>query len=118
MRLRISELSAQQLPADLPATVERVIDVALAQRPDLAARLAALRAREAEVRSAQAAYFPRIGVTGNVGGALRDYRAGPPFASHTDDEAVYGAFLGIEWNLFDGLEADAGPALDAAAVRA
>src|SRR5262249_8300637 len=99
VRLRVSELGAQPLPTDLPETVDRVIDVALAQRPDLAARLASLRAREAEVRRAQAAYFPRIGVTGNVGGALRDYRAGPPFASHTDEEAVYGAFLGVEWNL-------------------
>ena len=102
VRLRVSELGAQPLPPALPATVERVIDAALAQRPDLAARLALLRAREAEVRRAQAAYLPRIGVTGNVGGALRDYRAGPPFASHTDDEAVYGGFLGIEWTLFDG----------------
>jgi outer membrane protein TolC len=102
VHLHVSELGVQPLPTDLPATVDRVIDAALAQRPDLAARLASLRAREAEVRRAQATYFPRIGVTGNVGGAVRDYRAGPPFASHTDDEAVYGAFLGLEWNLFDG----------------
>jgi outer membrane protein TolC len=100
--LRVSELGAQPLPTDLPATVDRVIDAALAQRPDLAARLASLRAREAEVRRAQAAYYPRIGVTGNVGGAVRDYRAGPPFASHSDEVALYGAFLGIEWNIFDG----------------
>jgi outer membrane protein TolC len=125
VKLRVRELREQPLPADLPATVERVIDAALAQRPDLAARLASLRAREAEVRRAKAAYFPRIGVTGNVGGALRDYRAGPPFASHTDDEAVYGAFLGVEWNLFDGFarentvrEAEAGAGAARADVAA
>src|SRR5262249_53158590 len=99
VHLRVSELGVQPLRNDRPAAAGRVIDAALAQRPDLAARLAAPRAREAEVRRAQAAYFPRIGVTGNVGGAVRDYRAGPPFASHTDEEAVYGAFLGVEWNL-------------------
>lgn len=101
-RLRVSDLGAQALPADLPETVEHVIDGALARRPDLAGRLAALRAREAAVRRARADFFPRLGVTGNVGGALRDYRAGPPFESHTDDEPTYGAFLGFEWTLFDG----------------
>jgi hypothetical protein len=33
VRLRVSELGAQPLPTDLPATVDRVIDVALAAAP-------------------------------------------------------------------------------------
>lgn len=103
VRLRTADLASQPLPTGLPETVERVIDGALARRPDLAARLATLRAREAEIRRARADFLPRLGVTGSVGGALRDYRAGPPFASHTDEEPTYGAFLGLEWTLFDGL---------------
>jgi outer membrane protein TolC len=101
-RLRTADLGAQQLPAGLADSVERVIAQAIGGRPDLAARLAALRAREAQVRAARAQFWPTVGVTGNVGGAFNDYRAGPPFASHHDDEPVYGGFLGVEWTLFEG----------------
>ncbi len=102
--LRVSDLAAQPLPGELVDTVERVIDSALANRPDLAARLATLRAREAQIRRAQADILPRIGVTGEVGGVLQDYRAGPPFSSHSDAEPLFGGFLTFEWTLFDGLE--------------
>ena len=102
--LRVSELVSQPLPGELVNTVERVIDSALANRPDLAARLATLRAREAELHRAQADLFPRIGVTGEVGGLAHDYTAGPPFSSHSDAEPLYSGFLTFEWTLFDGLE--------------
>lgn len=102
--LRVKPLEALPLPTGLPETVERVIDVALERRPDLAARLATLRAREAEIRRARAAYLPKIGVTGHAGGVVTTYRAGPPFATHTYEEPLYGATLGVEWTLFDGFE--------------
>jgi len=102
--LRVSELANQPLPGELVNTVERVIDSALANRPDLAARLATLRAREAELHRAQSDLFPRIGVTGEVGGLVHDYTAGPPFSSHSDAEPLFGGFLTFEWTLFDGLE--------------
>jgi outer membrane protein TolC len=106
VRLQVRDLSEQGIPQGLPEAVERVIDQSLASRPDLAARLATLRAREAEVRRAQAEYRPRIGLRGNVGGSVGDYQSGPPFASHTDREPVYNAFLDIEWALFEGFERD------------
>jgi outer membrane protein TolC len=86
--------------------VEQVIDAALVQRPDLAARLATLRAREAEVRRARAAYLPTIGFTGTAGGVATYYRAGRPFATHSYEEPLYSALLGLEWTLFDGFERD------------
>jgi outer membrane protein len=101
--LRVVDLSAEPLPPALGDTVERVIDGALADRPDLAARLATLRASEAEVRRARADYLPRLALRGNVGGSFQRYRAGPPYATFTADEPLYGAFLGVEWTIFDGL---------------
>jgi len=101
-RLDAADLGAQQLPAGLQDSVEAVIEQALSGRPDLAARLAALRAREAEERRARADFWPVVGVLGQAGGVFDDYRAGPPFASHTDNEPIYGAFLGVEWTLFEG----------------
>ncbi len=101
-QLLVTDLEAQPLPGELVASIETTMDAALVNRPDLAARLATLRAREADIRRADAAFWPRIGVTGIGGGALRAYRAGPPFASHSDVEPVGAAFLGFEWTLFDG----------------
>jgi outer membrane protein TolC len=101
-QLQVTDLGSQPLPGELVASIETTMDDALASRPDLAARLATLRAREAEVRRAEAAFWPRIGVKAYGGGVLRAYRAGPPFASHDDVEPVGAAFLGFEWTLFDG----------------
>jgi outer membrane protein TolC len=103
-RLQTSDLSAQPLPPELTETVERVIDRALVGRPDLAAHVAALRAREAGVRRAQAEFLPKINLRGNLGGAFADYRGGPPFSSFTDSAPTYGAFLTLDWALFEGYQ--------------
>ena len=104
LRLRTVELSALPLPGDLGDAVEGIIDRALVRRPDLAARLAALRAREAEVKRARAEFMPR-------GGALERRRRrhrtihlrreGPAFDYA---QLNWGAFLNFEWTLFDGFE--------------
>src|SRR5215510_939358 len=66
--LKVAELGSIPLPTELPATVEQVMDRSLVRRPDLAARLAALRAREAEVKQARAQFMPQIGLSSSVGG--------------------------------------------------
>src|SRR5260370_15453388 len=67
----ISDSSQQALPPGLEESVDEAIDRALAQRPDLIARLASVRAKEAEVRRARADYWPslaaRAAVAGNIG---------------------------------------------------
>src|SRR5262245_37507021 len=102
--LHVIDLSQEPLPQALPATVDQVMDDALVGRPDLAGRLAVLRAREAEVRRARASYWPTLGFAGDVGGLWRDFRGGPPFHSHEFAEPLYGTFLNFEWTLFDALE--------------
>src|SRR5262249_39844509 len=76
--LEVAPFGGGALPA-LSAPVERLIDVALASRPDLAARLAALRARDAELQRARAEFFPTVKTTDQYGAAIGGYRAGPPF---------------------------------------
>jgi outer membrane protein TolC len=56
--IQVSDISALPAPAALEDSVEKVIDRAFEQRPDLIARVAALRGKEAEVRRAHAAYYP------------------------------------------------------------
>ena len=102
--MRVADLSALALPTGLADSVEQIIDRTLSRRPDLASRLAALRAREAEERRAGAEFWPRFYLSGSVGQAVQRYRVGPPFGRFTMNETEYGAFLNFEWKLFDGFE--------------
>ena len=102
--MRVADLSALPLPTGLADSVEQVIDRALSRRPDLSARLAALRASEAETQRARAEFWPRLFFSGSAGQAVQRYRAGPPFGTFTMNETEYGAFLNFEWKLFDGFE--------------
>src|SRR5499433_1551875 len=102
--MRVADLSALALPTGLADSVEEIIDRTLSRRPDLASRLAALRAREAEERRAVAEFWPRLFFSGSVGQNVQRYRAGQPFGHFTANETAYGAFLNFEWKLFDGLD--------------
>ncbi|HMJ62586.1 MAG TPA: TolC family protein [Bryobacteraceae bacterium] len=102
--MRTVELSALALPTGLADSVEKIIDRALARRPDLASRLAGLRAREAEERGATAEFWPRFHFSGSIGQEVQRYRAGPPFGRFTKDDTAYQAFINFEWKLFDGFE--------------
>src|SRR5262245_13347015 len=101
--LKVIGLDAVPLPSSLPATVEQVMDRSLARRPDLAAKLATLRAREAEVKRARAQFLPQLRVSGSVGGDLGRYTFGAsdPIGYSRN---VYGAFLNLDLALFDGFE--------------
>jgi outer membrane protein len=101
MRLRVADLSGVPLPAGLPGTVEQLIDRALARRPDLAARLATLRAREADVRRAHAEFYPRLRLSSSVGGDIGRYTfGGSPTIGYGQLE--YSAILSLDWTVFDG----------------
>jgi outer membrane protein len=102
--MRLADLSALALPTGLADSVEQIIDRTLSRRPDLASRLAALRAREAEERRAAAEFWPRLAFSGSVDQAVQWYRVGPPFGRFTMNETEYRAFLRFEWNLFEGFE--------------
>jgi outer membrane protein len=105
MRLAVADLSGVPLPPGLPASVEHLIDRALARRPDLAARLAALRAREAEVRRARAEFFPRLRLSSSVGGDVGRYTfGGSPAIGYGQPE--YSAVLSLDWTVFDGFARD------------
>src|SRR5215468_274803 len=104
--MRVADLSALALPTGLADSVEEIIDRTLSRRPDLASRLADLRAREAEERRAVAEFWPRLWFSGSTGQPVQRYRTGPPpFAGRFNlNETEYRAVLNLEWKLFDGLE--------------
>ena len=101
--LEIVGLGAAPLPAEIAQTVDELIDRSLADRPDLAAKAADLRGREANVDLARASLWPKVGLEGQYGVDVWRYRFdGPPTDSVASPD--YGAFLTFQWDLFLGFD--------------
>jgi outer membrane protein TolC len=103
--IHVADFSRLSLPTNLEDTVERFIDRTLEQRPDLLARVAVLREKEAEIRRARAAYWPTLSFVGQAGGAyersqltLEDNT--PPWVS--TKQPVWGVGLLFNWSIFEG----------------
>jgi outer membrane protein TolC len=101
--IEVADVSQQPLPPTLEESVDQAIDRALMQRPDLIARLAAVRAKEAEVRKAQADYWPRLSIRSAVAGNLGELKVDTsPYQGVADLQ--YDAGFRLEWTLFEGFE--------------
>ncbi len=99
-------LAELPLPGQLADSVEATMDRALAARPDLAARLATLRARDAELRRARADFFPRLGASAAAGGTAGRFTPEGIDRQFGYAEPIYGGFLELSWALFDGFARD------------
>jgi len=103
--IQVTDFSALPPPAALEDSVEKVIDRALERRPDLIAKVAAVREKEAEVRRARAAYYPTLSLVGNVNtiaGGAKITGGNQPTGWFSAAEPSYGVGLFLEWNLFEG----------------
>jgi len=103
--IQVTDFSAQPPPAALEDSVEKVIDQALERRPDLIAKVAALRAKEAEVRRARADYFPTLSLVSNVNtiaGRAKITGGNQATGWFGAAEPSYGVGLFFQWNLFEG----------------
>jgi outer membrane protein len=101
--IRVIDVSQQPLPPEAEGSVDDAVDRALAQRPDLLAHLATLRAKEAEVRGARADFYPKLGVQASTGRNIgRLSVLGGPY--DTVDAQQWDAGLRFEWTLFEGFE--------------
>jgi outer membrane protein TolC len=89
-------------PSSLDASVDGLIAAALEGRPDLVALAAAVRAREAEVRRAEADFEPTLAAVGSVGGTAGRFRAKGGTRSFDYAEPIWGAFLDFDWAFYDG----------------
>jgi outer membrane protein len=100
-RLKIADIANSPLPSPPVRSVDVMIDLALSQRPDLVAKLANLRAKEAEVRKAHADFYPKVAVDAHVGRLRLDVSIDDS-DFFGDDHTVYGAGIAIEVPIFDG----------------
>jgi outer membrane protein TolC len=101
--VRITGLETQAPPPQLNQSVEALISEARRQRPDLAARVASLRAREAEVMQARAQFWPVVGLSTSYGENLWDFTFLTPRTVQTG-QPQYAALLTLRWDLFTGFK--------------
>lgn len=99
--LKVAEMQRTPIDTFVGESLDRLVDRAFSQRPDLIAKLANLRAKEAEVRSIRAEYYPKIALTGSVG------QSGLDVSVHDSkyfggSEPTYGIGLAIEVPIFEG----------------
>jgi outer membrane protein len=100
-QLRIAALPERPVANDLHEALDDLINRALSQRTDLLAKLAGLKASQAAVRGARAAYYPKLSLDAGAGWSKLDISAfdSPYFGN---SKPVYSAGLAIEWPIFEG----------------
>lgn len=96
-----------ELPPALAVGVDGIIDMALTQRPDLAAAVLDLRAREADIRHAEASFMPQIDFGGAVGPGYYNFNVEGLSLEGEGWELQGRAVLGGSWLLYDGGARDA-----------
>ena len=103
--LQVVDFSRLPIPTNLETSVENFIDKSLKQRPDLLAKVAILRQKEAEIKKARSAYYPTLSLQGDVGGSFQ--RAHIELEDHTapwtsSQEPTWGVGLSLSWPIFEG----------------
>jgi outer membrane protein len=98
----IEPLRDQPLPASLGPDVEQLISDAVRERPDLAAKVSALRARQADVDLARASLYPTLSFSSFYGEQAFTYRLSPATLTQTAMVPEYGAGITFRWELFAG----------------
>jgi len=104
-QLQVAGMAGKSFSAYSDDSLDELIDRALSQRPELVARLANLRANQAEVRKARAEYYPKISLEGSVGWEKLDiYVADTPSFGNSKPE--YGVGVSIDLPIFEGFARD------------
>jgi outer membrane protein len=101
--LAVQNIDQQKIPAKLSDDIEKLMDYAVKNRPDIAAQVAAVRAGNAGIDRAESEFYPVVEVSGNYGQVIWSYTVN---GGHTEDlnQPFYGALLSLRWDLFTGFE--------------
>jgi outer membrane protein TolC len=99
--LKVADLGQSLSSDQVDQSVNKLIDLALSQRPDLVAKLANVRAKEAEIRRVRAEYYPKVALDAHVSETELDVSiAGSRYFG--DNKPTYGAFVTATVPIFDG----------------
>src|SRR5215472_16303646 len=101
----IESLEGQPIPKALGLTVDEMIGAALHQRPDLAAKVAALRTAKARVDAARATLYATLDASAYYGFHGFNYNlSNPPTLTYYSGVPEYDALVILKWDLFTGFE--------------
>jgi TolC family type I secretion outer membrane protein len=99
--IKIASQKDETLPQSLTAPIDALIDLAIADRPDLRAQAEEIRVANDAVKAAKAEYRPRI-----VASASAAQTSIWPSANYgtlgSASQPTWSASLGVEWTIFDG----------------
>jgi outer membrane protein TolC len=98
---QVQGLEHEPVPKSLNTEVNTLIAEARRQRPDLAARVADLRAGEDDVSQARAQFFPIVGLSADYGENVWNFTLLTPRTVQTS-QPQYSAFLTLKWDIFTG----------------
>jgi outer membrane protein TolC len=101
--LKVRNADSEALPLTLDQDVEKLIDEAIARRPDIAAQIAAVRAGDAAIAGAQADFYPEVEIGGNYGQIIWSYTVNGGSTQNLN-QPFYGALLTLRWELFSGFD--------------
>jgi len=98
---KVQTLDNATVPKSLSQDVEALIAQARTSRPDLAARMASVRASDAALAQARAQWYPTVDANGIFGENFWNYTfVRPPSVQIAQPQ--YSAMLTIKWDLFTG----------------
>jgi outer membrane protein TolC len=108
LRVKPLPMTAPDSFAALQDKLDSLVDAALVNRPDLAGKVADLRAQEAATRRAKADFFPEIRFEGTYDYDTFDFRARDPATkakgTFSGNQNQFEASLGVDWGLFEGFD--------------
>ena len=99
--IRVQPLKELSIPASVDESVDAAIDRAFAQRPDLLQRVAEVRAANARVKEARAAYYPSLNFAASPTGQAM-YGLQQQFPWGQTAGLVGGVAFNLNWTVFDG----------------
>ena len=100
-KIQVQPISELALPQEMVDSVDHEIDRAFAQRPDLLAQVARLRAASASIKQARSTYFPSLSFSGD-GGLARAYGQQDLLPRSYAQGEVWSVGVELKWTLFDG----------------
>ncbi len=99
--LRVAQVDTLTVPATLATTVREETERALAERPDLKALAARMKAADAEIGRQRSTYLPTLHLSGNAG-ETRQYGQQDMLPPAYVGGETWDAALELRWTLFDG----------------
>jgi outer membrane protein len=99
--IKIDAMVNAPLPDSLTASVDELIERAVANRPDLAAQAAEIRAADDKIKMAKAEYLPQIAIKAS-GAQTMIWPSPDAGLLGNANEPTWTAYIGLEWKVFDG----------------